>query len=520
MKKIIALCTLSVSVSMTTLPFASAEQWTQPQQLVDGDAVSLDISESAFVNGGDYSRIEFRDTSQSNPETTLALCEQMGVAPCDGSIATSQYNVREVLPPCSEKISEWCIEGLTLYSTKDSSPKSDATLLRSIDGPILNKDEKSGLPQGGTISLWRAQGVENSAGADTYAVYLRIAGTTSGKRKFSFQDLNAVVLPYSEIKSGYSPRSIYVSTEPSGQKVIGGSGHGPDCYWVDVGTCGKPAEFPTQSRVTLKLRLGNSLTGWLMGRMANTDFQVSSLSATQNSLTIDSDPVVIPKFFATFPASKITPALAAISPAVLNKIPFRISSSSDSTPFEVVQAWADIAGERAVGENSVWSLSTMNPGDGSSCLTDKTKLLGFVSTNATIYRGEAPSFIDGFLDYKVWSQHLQSDGSVFKGKYDLVIRSEVARCLYGFTAAPISASISVISADGKQQVATTTVNESLGWLHLAANNFTFSNPTVKVRILQGKTSASTISTIHCVKGKLKKTVKSTSPKCPTGYKKA
>ena len=74
--------------------------------------------------------------------------------------------------------------------------------------------------------------------------------------------------------------------------------------------------------------------------------------------------------------------------------------------------------------------------------------------------------------------------SQFLGSYDLALRSDIARCLYGFTSAPISATIEVVSQFGEKQVAVTTVNEKNGWLYLSAKGFTFSSPTVSVKLTQ------------------------------------
>jgi hypothetical protein len=109
------------------------------------------------------------------------------------------------------------------------------------------------------------------------------------------------------------------------------------------------------------------------------------------------------------------------------------------------------------------------------------------------------------------------------------MRSDYARCLYGFTNAPVAASISILSADGTSQIATTVLGERDGWLYLSANNFTFSSPTLKVKLTQAsapkappsapvQTGASK-KTISCIKGKVVKKVTGANPKCPTGYKK-
>jgi hypothetical protein len=68
-------------------------------------------------------------------------------------------------------------------------------------------------------------------------------------------------------------------------------------------------------------------------------------------------------------------------------------------------------------------------------------------------------------------------------------------------------------------VATTTLNEKNGWITLTANGFTFSSPTLRVKLTQEKAVAKKKLTISCIKGKVTKKVTGTSPKCPSGYKK-
>jgi hypothetical protein len=128
------------------------------------------------------------------------------------------------------------------------------------------------------------------------------------------------------------------------------------------------------------------------------------------------------------------------------------------------------------------------------------------------------------------SPHFLPNGNEFKGSYDLVIKSDVARCIYGFSSAPISATISVISSDGTAQVATTLVREKDGWLTLSAKNFTFSSPTVKVSLTQASSQASKPTpaatpaspkriSIVCGKGSKIKLVEGVKPVCPSGWKK-
>jgi hypothetical protein len=100
--------------------------------------------------------------------------------------------------------------------------------------------------------------------------------------------------------------------------------------------------------------------------------------------------------------------------------------------------------------------------------------------------------------------------------------SSVARCIYKFTSAPVKATVSVTSENGAPNVATVIVNERNNWLTLAAYNFTFSAPTVSIKLTQDKPQVVTpakpvIKKITCVKGKVTKVIASTN--CPTGYKK-
>ena len=150
-------------------------------------------------------------------------------------------------------------------------------------------------------------------------------------------------------------------------------------------------------------------------------------------------------------------------------------------------------------------------------------------------RRKPPKFADGFLNYRVSGFHFGPDGKTPNlGTYDLVLRSDAARCLYGFSNAPVSATVSIAGADGSQSVATTVVTEKDGWLKMKAAGFTFSEKQIKVKITQEPSAAATPapaastapvavakkkSTITCVKGKTAKKVSAVSPKCPAGFKK-
>jgi hypothetical protein len=157
----------------------------------------------------------------------------------------------------------------------------------------------------------------------------------------------------------------------------------------------------------------------------------------------------------------------------------------------------------------------------SQCFKDKTKVTGIVTTNSTQYSAGPPVFnkSEGTLNYQVAAPHFGTTGDEFKGSYDLVMRSDVARCVYGFSKAPINATLSITSTDGTPQIATTVIGERNGWLYLQAKNFEFSAPVITAKLTQAAAPAAKKVTITCVKGKTSKKVTAAKPKCPTGYKK-
>jgi hypothetical protein len=99
------------------------------------------------------------------------------------------------------------------------------------------------------------------------------------------------------------------------------------------------------------------------------------------------------------------------------------------------------------------------------------------------------------LDYQVAAPHFDRNGKENIGRYNLVIDSKVARCLYKFSTAPIQASVTVINADGTQQISTSTINEKNGWLYLSVNGYTYSAPTLKVKLSQGASAAAALPPI-------------------------
>jgi hypothetical protein len=199
-------------------------------------------------------------------------------------------------------------------------------------------------------------------------------------------------------------------------------------------------------------------------------------------------------------------------------------------------AWIPHINDTATANISTWAVRSLSDGElanATSCFKNTAQLNGLVMTNASQYSAGPPTFdkASGSLEYQVAAPHYTSGGNVFTGTYDLVMRSDVARCLYGFSKAPLNASISVIDNDGVQTAATKLVSEKDGWLRIAAYGFGFSSPKIKVNLSQAdtpankkvapkKTTNTKKTTITCKKGKAVKKVTALKPLCPKGFKKA
>jgi hypothetical protein len=108
-----------------------------------------------------------------------------------------------------------------------------------------------------------------------------------------------------------------------------------------------------------------------------------------------------------------------------------------------------------------------------------------VATNASAYSEGPPVFdpVTSTLNYKVAALHFEKDGvTPFNGQYNLILRSDIANCLYGVSDASAQAAVSVAGEDGVAKAATTAFTYNNGWFSFSAKGFTHSAPTIKVKL--------------------------------------
>ncbi len=442
----------------------------------------------------------------ANNSVNWIYCDSFTDSKCNFDDTSQTLVANRILPVCKTENQEHCIESLAF--SKDGSEFIPAEFQReSSGGASFPANPAMDFPDDGSPSIWKSAVAIHSAGND-YAVSVRLSmDYDHATKKFRPGILNASIVPVRSVSGNYNPAFV--------------SGAANNCTFLETGICGYPQDFPENLRVKLAFRISNKIGGWFQGRLKDPQLAVSKFSSSSNKVVVEASPSLVPRL--AFPRLKTSFTEKEKELYSFSRWGTVYGEGSGpeggQTPysFNFIEYFRPLLNDTASGVNSYWSLTTTAWGSGSGCLSDTSKVQGIVTTNAMGYDGTAPSFRNGYLDYKVSGLHLMPDGKTeVQGTYDLVMRSETARCLYGFSTAPIYATINVISGNTSTIVGTTTVSEKNGWLKLAAYGFTFSEKTLQVKITQPKNQKYSIS---CIKGKVTKKITGTKPKCPAGYKK-
>lgn len=497
--------------------------------------------------------------------TSVVTCNDIASSECTGT----QVAYRAVLPICDSSTSIDCFKD---FKVMDAGGKS---LEYTVEGqfPLGNPQYFKGnaamkVPNGGGLTLIRIPEAPHKGG-NTYLVKAEMYGVKNqGQAEFATRSFTISISAVKIIEGKYSFRgpSPYLINFANGNVETGwSSGQVPGyCAATSNTQCALRYSLPLQMRFGLTVDLTTKLTGWLHGRVRAPEVEVSANSVGGSTVKILAEPIKIPvnaawvnndtapqsikDYYANKPnyGARIF-GLQSDELKPLNEIVLLRDGNMGHSAETLKEylAWLPALGDKAQAMPTAWTIATMSnyqvADQVQQCLNQTDALAGIVTTNAAEYFDGPPIFdkASGSLDYKVAATHYEPDGkTVFKGSYDLVMSSKVARCIYGFTQAPISAKVSITSADGIPSAATVVVNERNGWLSLGAYNFTYSSPTIRV-VLSGSlvseatpavtptptptpTQAATkpaAKSIVCVKGKVTKKVTALKPKCPVGYKK-
>jgi len=455
--------------------------------------------------------LNFLPTDRS--PTSVTACTSLSDTACKNA-GVLQYEA--VLPSCDSSNPTNCFSDV--YATK-----ADGTKVQAVIKGIFSHDNSQnytgdaavGLPTGTEPTLVQFPGVTH-AGGDLYIIKPQMTGVRDvGQTNWTTKSFKVSIFAVKVVDGifGFNP----FSTNPSNyqnsitESSDGSIGAAPNsaCAAESLTQCAAMYALPLDVSFGVSVKFSKNLVGWLHGRVTQPTIKLTNEANGGATLTIDAKPIKTPTNMvwaknADLPASLVSfygndHGGSIYSQSGVRDLfaPFSTIAilrdgndrHNEQTLSEYVQ-WLPLLGEKAQAMPTMWAVETMSQeGDPksqiASCINKTNNLAGLVTTNAAEYIDGPPAFANNTLDYKVAATHFEKDGTtVFQGTYDLLMSSDVARCIYGFTKAPIKATISVTNDTGGASVASTVINEANGWLTLGAYGFTYSNPTISVKLSQ------------------------------------
>lgn len=430
-----------------------------------------------------------------------------------------------LLPVCTDQESN-CIEAVQIFD-KDAEP-TPAGFVKQFEGFQFPEVQPLGTPRGATPSLWSGQ-KEHAENGVNYVVTVGLGFDIHDGQRVQYRSITATVHPVVELTgASYKPAEIqsrFIDGVKWWNHDNGEQGSLDGCVATEIGKCWAKSEFSAGTRVELSLRVTNQISGWLHGRLKAPSVEIAAIDEKINRMVISAEPVDVPILYGEVKYSTLDSQTKDLlvsrhsSGGFNGGKEWQIHPSDSLGSRKIIQQFSKTLGDKAAAVSSVWQFKSVDNGRfPNKCLDIKSgsnRFAGLVTTNAMSYEGTAPNFDKGFLNYVVSGLHYSPDGSETVGTYDLVMRSDLARCLYNFNKAPISATVTV-TGGSNQNVATTVVSEKSGWLKLAAYGFNFSQKTIKVKLTQKK---STITCMNTKNSLLTKKITSYGPTCPSGYKK-
>jgi len=453
------------------------EQWQQPFASVKG-LHGIVIFEDRREN------VSFL-ASQSGGSSVY--CSSVSESACSGK----DLGFRAVLPTCGKAEDTNCIslvsaESSTL-STKNGKYDQAFPKRGSLD---FESDVAGNLPQGATTSIYRfpdfPHTVLDGKTYDTYAVTASVTGSYRDGKVVSASGFFASITPVvirettcderyngqcldsGKFDGSYKNASSGVAVDQdNGYRcilwdVVDGNGdkkiHTSDPTSGDKSYCAMKRAFPDGIRFTLQVRLTSEPVGWLHGRLAQPQikFEVSGKSTV---VTVAAGPVRVPAFSGVGSYEALPKPLQDYFDALCERnckaARFPEPQPKDTpkwkrqlllTPayysteaFSEMALWRDFVADSASALPSNWNVRTLSGeemGKASSCITSAKGVTGIVTTNATAYFEGPPSFDSKSktLQYEVAAPHYEKDGKTeFKGVYNLIVREDVAECMYGFS---------------------------------------------------------------------------------------
>jgi hypothetical protein len=461
-----------------------------------------------------------------------------------------------VLGPCTSTVTIDCIESVT--GTSSGGTAVAGVFKEFFPARGVNDYTGStadGVPDGRPPSLWTLAGLPHAYGTE-YQVTVQVTGAKiNGDATKPLRSFFASVTPVNifqtecNVLSNGTCMDKYREEVRSGLQVIGFAGVAADqdkgfrCQnWGEDSKCALKRAFPAGSKFAVQVRLSTTPTGWLHGRLQDPTASIERVN-NQTTIKISAEPTKVPavsgvgqwaqlptavqeSFIATCEnkrcgtrrSEQASDSAVQGMPVSSRNIIFSPAAYSEEA-FKQLKLWTGFIGDKAAAMPSQWSVRTLSYSEmqnGPACIRNGVGVTGIVATNASAYAEGPPTYSSATstLNYKVAAPHYEKDGTtVFNGRYDLILRSDIANCLYGVSDGASEATVSVTGEDGKAKSATTAFTFKDGWFKFSASGFTHSAPTVKVKLSKIYPKVSKGRTISVTTA-----VKKNGVKIPTGAK--
>ena len=434
----------------------------------------------------------------SNPDGTQAMgaklyCKNLQDSAC---AKTTNFSVFAILQPCKSESDLYCISDVYAKTSAGKVSGKFQENLPSAGPTDFVGDSSLGLPTGGPPSIWQIPGVKNSAGADTYTLFVSTRGkgtrsSASSQPTFQFNEYTVAMYATSMKNGTYQ----LVTAEGSGLDAIVGGG----CATNSESKCALRESFPMDgTSFGVTIRFPKAPSNWFYGRLSKPSFSLNK-SASGNSVLLDvsGEPVAVPVLYgknswSTLPVNLQKyyqngfPSVGKIY-GISDPNQWDATHLASSRDFDVLKEWLPLVKDTAVALTTQWYFKASNEGSDPRFNSTSDQVDGIVTSNATAYVPGPPTFNQQTqsLEYQVGAPHLTPSGATFRGSYDLTIRADAARAIYGFAKnVPVKATVSIVSENGQEIAAQEQVGEKDGWFFLRAENFTFSSPKLRVKLTQ------------------------------------
>ena len=413
------------------------------------------------------------------------LCTSLNDAAC----VNQSVRTYSILPRCETDGQKDCVE--SLGATTSQGAVSEGVFSRYFPEQGLGDFEGNpgmNIPTGGAPSIFTLPGVSHSDGNE-YMVIASVNGVTptGGVQAPSSITIHASVYPV-KVLAGNFMRNTPL------ENGFGVSHRSSDkwgnCASIADGYCAARQDFPANTKFSLSLRLSTPPKGWLHGRIFSPTVTYEA-AGSSTRLKVDATPVQVAAVATWGKYSELPEGAKRGSMNCSDTSNCGQMNPQSGGAHTSVEAWRAVYGDKASWVRGQWMYQTLADyelADGSlaSCTSGVSKFDGFITTNATGYAAGPPVFdpVGKSLSYVVAAPHTNAEGGLIVGTYDLMMRSELAACLYGANANDIVGSVSVVY---DTVTATTTdfktdVSNDGTWFKVSASGFHYSMPTIKTTL--------------------------------------